>query len=156
MGRIYAVSTGFRAVSAAQDLIELQAGSGKPFVVHSVTISCTSDYDDTTGVQAAVKRAASGYTPGSGGGGAASLAVGIYTSSDAADSFGAEVRNNTTQATGTLATLYEEGMAPAAGFQFVPTPELRPLVQGGEALLVTVSAPADEITMSCVAIVEEL
>lgn len=156
MGRVYSLATGFQAVSAAQDLIELKAGTARGFKLLSLTISCTTDYDDTAGVQILVKRATGSYTAGSGG---STLTAAKFNSSDAADSFATENRNNTTQAaagSGTLGTIYEEAMAPAAGFQFTPTPEMQPVFAAGEGLVVSVSLPVDAITMSAVAIVEEL
>lgn len=156
MGRVYSIVTGFQTVSVAQDLIELKAGSTRSFKLLSVTVSCTSDYDDTSGVQITIKRG-TGYTSGDGN---VQPVVQFDSSGDANESFAENRINSTvTQAVaggGSLFHLYEEAMAPAAGFQFTPTPEMQPVFAAGEGLVVSVSLPADAITMSAVAIVEEL
>ena len=158
MGRLYSLTTGFQSVSAAQDLVELKAGTARPFLVHYICIGQSSDAGDAESelLQVTLKRAASTFTSGSGGGSLTAAKYGNTT--DAADGFGTEERNNTTQAvvgTGTLTNLLQDTFHVSAGWQYLPTPVLIPLFSGGEALVISVSAPADALTMSCTVIVEE-
>jgi hypothetical protein len=69
MGRFYSINVAGVAVSAAQDLFEILAGSGKPFYLHEIVVGQTSDFGDAAaeGLGVRIKRATSGYTSGSGG-----------------------------------------------------------------------------------------
>lgn len=157
MGRIYYVQTGAQTVSAAQDLLEILAASGKHVILHGLIISQSSDAGDTESEQLRVdvKRATGSYTSGSGGG---TATIGKQNHADAAEAFTKE-RNNTTQAaagSGALTTLHSEAFNVQAGYQFIPTPEMRMNFAPAEALVVSIPAPSDALTMMATAIVEEL
>lgn len=157
-GRLYTVRTGFQTVSAAQDLIELLAGTTTPFLLHYLGISQSSDAGDAEAelLQVALKRGSGSYTSGSGGG---ALTVVKHLLGDAADAFAGEERNNTTQATagtGALGTLFEEAMNVQAGWQFLPPPSFNNFFNISQALILSLSAPADALTLQAMAIIEEL
>lgn len=64
MGRIYYVTFESQTVVQAMDLYEILAGTGKPFILHRVTIGQSSDYGDSQaeGAPIRIRRATSGYT----------------------------------------------------------------------------------------------
>lgn len=158
MGRLYVCTTGFQSVgTAAQDLIEIKAGANDPFVLHFLAVSQSSDAGDSEAEMAElfIKRASGAYTSGSGGG--ALVVENFRNLSDAADSFAAETRNNTTQATGgTIDIIWEEAFNVQAGWQFLPPPEMRPYFNSSEGLILSIGTTADALTMSAMALVEEL
>lgn len=159
MGRIYYVNTGFQTVASASmpiDLLEITAGTEKPFVVHEVTVSQSSDFGDTEAeqIRIAVKRATGAFSSGTGGASATTVKGSL---SDSAAGFTAE-RNNTTQASGgTIETLVTEAVPVQAGYQRIWTPETRPTIQPTDALIVSIEGSlADDLTMTATAIIEEL
>jgi hypothetical protein len=157
MSRLYAISFTNVAVSAAQDLFEIIGATGKPFILHEVTVSQDSDFGDAAaeGLSLIIKRATAGYTTGSGG---TTPTPGKLATNDGAAGSTAKV-NNTTVAvvgSGTLTTLRADGFNVQGGYQYLPTPETRMTFLGGEAAIVTITAPADALTMSGTAIIEEL
>lgn len=156
MGRFYTISTTVTA-SAAQDVFEVLANSAKPFWLHEIVLSQSSDYGDSAaeGLGVRIKRATGSYTSGSGG---SSPTPSKHHTSDAA--CGATVEaNNTTQAaagTGTLTTIRNESFNIQGGYQYLPTPETRLFFAGSEACVVSVTAPADAITLDAIMVIEEL
>jgi hypothetical protein len=157
MGRFYSINVAGVAVSAAQDLFEILAGSGKPFYLHEIVVGQTSDFGDAAaeGLGVRIKRATSGYTSGSGG---STPTPAKHLTSDSASGVTAEA-NNTTQAVaggGTLTTLRAEPFNVQAGYQYLPTPETRYFFAAGEACVISLTAPADAITVDMTAVIEEL
>lgn len=151
MGRVYAAVFEQVAVTAAQDLFELNAPADAAVSVHSVTITQASDAGDAQAemLPILVHR---GSTSGSGGSvvTASPLAVGN-------PAFGGTVEaNNTTQSTeGTF--LHAEGFNVQVGFFFIPPPEDRPILSPSGRLIVELqSAPADSLTMNGVIVFEEI
>ena len=159
MGRMYKVSTGFQTVSVAQDLLEILLGSGEVGIFHGLHLTQTSDTDPATEseiLQIDIKRAAGSYTSGSVGG---TATVAQCDPGDAAESFAGNERNNTTQAvagSGTLETLESIGWQVLAPGSFIHIPETRDIFSPSMALIVSCPAPADALTMNCVAYFEEL
>ena len=158
MSRICYVTFENQSVSAALDLFELLAGTGKPFIVHRVTISQSSDYGDSQaeGLRILIRRATSGYTSGSGG---ITPTVGKSSVNDSNHGMTVEACNTTAAVagTGSLTTLVADAFNAQAGFDWFPTPEMRPLILPGDALIVNLpAAPADALSMSGTVVVEEL
>lgn len=158
MGRIYYVTFESQSVAVAMDLYEILAGTGKPFVLHRVTIGQSSDYGDSQAEGAAIRirRATSGYTSGSGG---VTPTVGKGLTNDAAHGMTVEACNTTPAAvgSGTLTTLVADGFNLQAGWDWFPAPEHRITFLPGEALIVNLTnAPADAIITSGTVIVEEM
>lgn len=157
MGRFYSIPITGTAVTAAVDAYEYLAASGKPFIVHEVTLSQISDYGDAAaeGLGVLLKRATGSYTSGSGG---STATPAKHATNDAAAGTTAELCN-TTQASagsGALTTFRSEGFNVQAGFQYLPTPEQRLPFLPGEALVVSLTAPADSITVYGTLVVEEI
>lgn len=158
MGRFYAVSFSGVTVSAAQDLFELVApgNAAARIRLHSLSVVQTSDVAaaDSEVLRVTVKRSTSASTSGSGGSSATPVPL---ESGDPAATFAAEV-NNTTQVTGgTTVTLCETGFNVLAGMDWslpIP-PDRKPSAVNGERLVVSITAPADALTMSGTVIVEE-
>lgn len=157
MGRFYSVPFSAVSVSVAQDLFEVLASSGKPFYLHEITIAQSSDYGDAQaeGLSILIKRATGSYTSGSGG---STVTPAKHLTNDASAGPTAEV-NNTSQASagsGALTTLRAEAFNVQAGYQYLPPPEQRFLFLPAEACVVSVTAPADAVTMSGTLVFEEV
>lgn len=157
MGRFYSVPFSAVSVSAAQDLFEVLAASGKPFWLHEIIIAQSSDYGDAAaeGLSILIKKATGSYTSGSGG---STVTPAKHLTNDAAAGPTAEI-NNTTQASagsGALTTIRAEAFNVQAGWQYLPTPETRIQFLPTEACVVSITAPADAVTMSGTLVFEEL
>lgn len=143
--------------AAAFDAFELIAASGKPFILERVVLGQSSDYGDAAaeGLSVAVKRATGSYTSGSGG--SSTTPQKHFTNSPAAGS-SAETMNTTQAAAGSgaLNVLHVEPMNIQAGLDYFPPPAARHVFLGGEACVVSVSAPADAVTVSGYAIIREI
>ena len=143
MGRIYTASFGGVAVSAIQDLIELNAPSDAIVKIHSIIIGQSSDAGDS---EAEMLRVQISRATGSGSGGTTPTAR-PHEVGDAA--FGGTVEaNNTTQGTGTT-VLVEDTFNIQAGWQWRPTPEeMIVLSPSGRVVVELPAAPTDAVTMS--------
>ncbi len=149
MGRFYSIPFSAVAISAAQDLFEVLAATGKAFYLHEVVFAQSSDYGDAQaeGLQILIKRATGSYTSGSGG---STVTPAKHLTNDAAAGPTAEI-NNTSQASagsGALTTLRAEAFNVQGGYQYLPTPEQRYFFLPTEAVVVSLTAPADAITLS--------
>jgi hypothetical protein len=158
MGRFYSIPiSGVASPAAAFDLFEVLASAGKAFVLHEVVVGQSSDYGDAAaeGLGVAIKRATGSYTSGSGG---STVAPAKHLTNDAAAGPTAEVMNTTQAAAGSgaLTTLRAEAFNVQAGWQYLPTPEQRITFLPAEAVVVSVTAPADAVTVSGTAVIEEL
>ena len=158
MGRFYSVNFSAVTASAAQDLFELVAPSNAAARIrlHAVSLIQTSDVAaaDSEALRVSVLRYSSGSTSGSGG---SAPTPSPLESGDPAATFTAEVNNTTTATGGTSVTLCEDGFNVLAGWQWslpIP-PDRRPSAVNGERLIVRMTAPADALTLSGTAIVEE-
>lgn len=156
MGRFYSASFSAVAVSAAVDVFEVLAATGKPFVLHEIVIAQSSDYGDAQaeGLSVLIKRATGSYTSGSGG---STATPARHLTNDAAAGPTVET-NNTTQASagsGALTTVRAEAFNVQAGYQYLPPPEQRILFLPAEALVVSITAPADAVTLSGTVVIEE-
>jgi hypothetical protein len=152
---MYSVSFTGVAVSAAVDCFELVAATGKPIVLHEVVIGQSTDEGDAESemLQVLIKRGI-GNDSGSGG---STATPAKHLGGDEASGITAET-NNTTQAaagSGSLTTLRSECWNVQAGYQYLPMPKHRYVFRPGEALVVSISAPADEITVSATLVFEE-
>lgn len=156
MGRMVYVDTGFQSVSVAQDLLEVKLGTGQVALVHSVILSQDSEEasSEAEELRVSVKKAAGSFTSGSGGGTATVFTVGP------AHGLATVERNNTTQAvvgTGTLEDIpHLCGVfnVLAGEWERTVTPELRVPLAPSEAVIVSVPAPDDAVTMRVVVALE--
>lgn len=157
MGRFYTIPLTPTSVAAAVDVFELLAAAGKPFILHEITLSQSSDFGDTQaeGLQVTIKRATGSFTSGTGG---SSPTIAKHLTNDAACGITAELVN-TTQASagsGALTTMRNDSFNIQIGYSYLPPPEHRYLYLPTEACIVSISAPADAITLLGNAVVEEL
>ena len=157
MGRLYTASFSATSVSAAVDVFEVLASSAKPFILHEVIIAQSSDYGDAAaeGLSVLLKKATGSYTSGSGG---STATPRPHSTNDAAAGPTVET-NNTTQASagsGSLLTMRCDAFNVQAGWQYLPTPEQRMLFLPAEACVVSITAPADAVTLSGSIVFEEL
>jgi|SRR5687768_232850 len=142
------------SVSAAQDLFEVVAGTGKPLRIHALFVGQSSDAGDAQAENLRV-RLIRGYTTSGFSGTTPSLAP--LRSGNAAAGFTAEVNNLSVATGGPALVLHADTWNVAAGFAYVPTPECRPEVNAGERFVVNLpTAPADALTMSATLYVEEI
>lgn len=139
------------AVTAVQDFFELVAAADSVVVLHSVAITQSSDAGDSSDEQLSIIFHL-GSTSGSGGltPTAQPLMLG-----DAAFG-GTPETNNTTQSTeGTI--LHGEAFNIRNGFLYLPTPETRITISPSDRLIIELqTAPADSLTMSGTAVIEEI
>lgn len=157
MGRFYTASFSAVAVSAAVDVFEVLAAAGKAFVLHEVVLAQSSDYGDAAaeGLSVLIKRATGSYTSGASG---STATPAKHLTNDAAAGPTVET-NNTSQAaagSGALTTLRAEAFNVQAGWQYLPTPEQRFTFLPTEACVVSITAPADAVTLSGTIVFEEL
>lgn len=159
MGRRYSVPFSATASPAAAfDAFEVLASSVKPFYLCKIVLAQSSDYGDAAaeGLGVLIKRATGSYTSGSGGSTVTPAKVG--GTNDAAAGPTAEVMNTTQAATGSgaLTTIYADAFNVQGGWEYQPIPEDRFYFAAAEACVVSVTAPADAVTMSGTLIFEEL
>lgn len=156
MGRFYSVPFSSVAVSTAVDVFEITASSTKSFYLHEIVISQSSDFGDVQaeGLNITFKRGVT-ITPGSGG---TTVVPAKHHNIDSASSTSAKT-NNTTQAlvgAGTLTVLRSDGFNIQSGYQYLVAPEQRLYFTLNEVLIVSLSLPADGITLSGTLIFEEV
>ena len=151
MSRMYAAVFESVAVTAAQDLFEINAPSNAVVRIHKIRISQSSDAGDAESEQLNVL-IHRGSTSGSGG---STITPTPLSVGDAA--FGGTVKaNNTSQST--------EGAfvdAPCfnvmAGLEIINTPETYiDISPSGRLIIELQSAPGDSLTMSGVVVFEEI
>lgn len=157
MGRFYSIPFSAVAVSAAQDLFEVLAGTNKPFFLHEIVVGQYSDAGDSQAELLAIliKKATGAYTSGSGG---TTPTPVPHMTGDSAAAVTVEV-NNTSQAaagSGALTTVRAEAFNVQAGWQYLPTPEQRLYFRPAEACVVSLSLPADAVTLNGILVIEEL
>jgi hypothetical protein len=155
MSRFYAVTFENVTVSAAQDFFEITPADDKPVLLHACYLSQSSDVGDAAEEMLRVKIIRGHATGGSGGSAPTPTPL---NPSDAAAGFAAEVNNTTIASTGTAVDLHAEAFNIRSGWQFIPTPEARPVANQAQSTIVIrlMAAPADALSMSGTLIVEEL
>lgn len=156
MSRIYTVIFDNVAVTAAQDLYELLAGSANPIVLHRLTLTQNSEIGDAQDEQlrVTIKRVTGAPTSGSGGSAPTPRPV---DQGDAAAAFTAEVNNTTQLSGGTSVTLHSEAWNVRAGMDYFPAPEQRFTFQISTRCVASLdAAPADSVSMHGTAVIEEL
>jgi hypothetical protein len=101
-----------------------------------------------------VQRFSGGYSSGSGG---SSPTPQPLDPGDAAASFTAEI-NNTSQASGgtSVKLLGDSFNVVGPGWHYLPIPDARIIVTPSTAIVVSIPAPADAITLNGYVIVEEI
>lgn len=149
-GKMYTASFKDIAVTAAQDLFEILAATGYPITIHGWVIAQKSDVGDAAeeGLLLVTNRGVGSVTSGSGG---ASVTPQPVNNDDQAAQSTVE-RNNTTimaAGSGSLEELEAHVWNVRIPYQMIYTPEMRPIIKGGERWTLELEvAPADSLTMS--------
>lgn len=151
MGRMYSATFEEVAVTAIQDLFEINAPADSVVAIHGVVISQSSDAGDSESEQLNVL-VHLGSTSGSGGSTPTARPLNL---GDAA--FGGTVEaNNTSQSTEGV-FLHAESFNVMAGLQIWLPPECRWIISPSDRLIIELQvAPADSLTMSGVVYFEEI
>ena len=151
-GRMYTASVGAVAVSAVQDLIEVNAPADSVVIIHAIYLGQTSDVGDAAEeiLQVQISR-----STGSAGSGGSTPTARPHQGGDAA--FGGSVEmNNTTQA-GTITVLHDDAFNIRVGWQYLPPPEQRFIISPSGTLVLELPVqPADAITMDISVVFEEI
>lgn len=158
MGRYYAATFTAVAATAAQDLFEIKPGAGTGIRVrlHALYLAQTTDVatTDSEVLRVSVIRRASGYSSGSGG---SAPTAAPLESGDPASTTTIEANNTSQSSGGSGVTLSEDSWQVLSPYAWaLPiAPDRRPSCVVSEALVITMTAPADSITISGTAIFEE-
>ena len=156
MPNMYTASFSAQAVTAAVDFFELIVPSTKVAVVHEVVIGQSSDVGDAAEeiLSLLFKRGVSSTT-GTGGTQAATPVKLETGGASAGCTF--DYLNTTKMTSGTITTLRADTWNVRGPYQWIPTPETRPVLSPSERFTVElVSAPADSLTVSATLVFEEL
>lgn len=141
MGRIYSATFTEVAVTAQQDLFQLEA-LVVPLTLHAVYLSQTSDVGDAAseGLSILIRRFTDAVTN--------DVAEVKLDPGSAAANADIAINETTELVTGTE-TIHSEGWNILMPFVYLPPPELRPIIQIGDGVAVNLNTtPADSITMS--------
>jgi hypothetical protein len=156
MGRLYSIPLAGTAFTVAVDAFEVVASTAKPFVLHEVVLGQTTEFGDAQAeLLPVLLKKGIGSTSGSGG---ATVTPAKHLTNDAAAGPTAEVMN-TTQAVaggGSLTTFRSESLNVAAGLQYLPPEKHLVTFNAAEALVISVGAPADSVTLTGCVVIEEL
>lgn len=162
MSKFYSATTNgwitLSAVGGDADILELTAGSTRSIRIHQVIIAQSSDFGDAVseGLQVNLKRFSGTFTSGSGGGAGS---ISPYTIEDLPTTDATVEQNNTTPAvisTGQEDILVRDFWNVQAGFNWLPTPELRVDVAPTDAFVINLSGANDDLTAAATIIYEEL
>lgn len=156
LGRIYTASFNAVAISAAQDLLEILGSADSVLRLREFHFTQSSDAGDSESEQLLVSFRRVTGSPTSGSGGSTVTPVAKRTGDPA---FGGTVEaNNTTQLSGGTNSLYgiEAGNV-MAGVHYMPPEDDMPITAGATRILIELeAAPADAITGSGYAVIEEI
>lgn len=154
MSGVYTVQFNGVAVSAAQDLFELVAASGKPIVILGFTLSQTTELGDAAEEALSILLKSGQSTSGSGGSSPTPVA---NDSTMAAASFAAEANNTTKASSGTIVTHGSWAWNIRQPLDVLFTQEQQLVMAASRrCTLELVSAPADSVTMSGVMWIQEI
>lgn len=141
-------------VSAAQDLFEIVAPSTGTVAIHAIFIGQSSDAGDAQAESLRILLTRGHTVSGSGG---SSPSIQKFDASRDASSGATVEANNTTAANTSGVNILADTFNIAIGWQFLPTPEMRPRLAASQRFTVNLpAAPADALTMSGTIIWEEL
>ena len=151
MGGMYSCVFEEVAVTAVQDLFEINASADAVVVLHSVIVTQSSDAGDSADEQLSCLFHL-GSTSGSAG---STITPAPLSIGDAVFSGTCEVNNTSQSSEGTK--LHAEAFNIRGGLYYRPTPEERITLTPSDRLIIELqTAPADSLTMSGTAIIEEI
>ena len=149
MGRMYTLEFTDVAVTAQQDLFQIEAIT-VPAIIHAVYLSQITDVGDSAAenLSISINRVTDDVTD--------DKATVQIDKGDATQL--AEIAiNETSELTTGLERIHSEAWNIALPFVFLPTPEMRPVVEVGNAIVVNLNTtPNDSITMSGTIYFEEV
>ena len=148
MGRMYSVSFEDVAITAAQDLFQIEAVT-VPAILHRCIVSQSSDLGDAAaeGLLIRIRRVTDALTN--------VTAEALLDTGDSAALADLNV-NDTTPLTTGAQTLHAESWNIALPWEWLPPPEQRIVVPVDDVVTINLAAPADEITVSGVLYFEEI
>lgn len=155
MSGIYTVSFTGVAVTAQQDLIALVAHATKQCVLLGFGISQSTEVGDTAeeGLSILIKSGAT--TVGSGGSGAFTPIPNDFSAGAAG--FTARLNDTTTASSGTIITHYPYNWNVRVGMDIILPEQMQIVFGAGRRLVIGLATtPADSITMSGYAVVQEI
>lgn len=150
---MYVVTFAAVAVTAARDLVEINASASRKVRIHGWEIGQSTEFSDAADEQLRLELIR-GFTTS--GGGSAFTALPIDAAQTAA--FGGTCEIDGTLATGgTSETVFATAFNVRSGHVWIPTPEMRVvLAESGRIVLRMNSTPADSISFSGSLYFEEL
>ena len=149
MGRIYAVNFNEVAVSVQQDLFQIEAQT-TPAILHAIYLSqSTEEWDaEAENLNVIIQRVTDAVTD--------DLNAVALDGGDTAENANLAI-NETSELTTGASIIHAESWNVAQSFIYLPPPELRPIVQIGNAIVVNLNnTPTDAITMSGTMYFEEI
>ena len=149
MGRMYTVQFTDVAVTAQQDLFQIESNT-VPAIIHAVYLSQITDVGDAAAenLSISINRVTDVVTD--------DLATVQIDNGDATQLADVAINETTELVTG-LVRIHSEAWNIALPFVFLPTPEMRPVVEVGNVIVVNLNTtPADSITMSGTIYFEEV
>lgn len=154
MGRMYTAVFQAVSVTAAQDLISVLATASVRIKIHACYIGQSSDAGDAQDEMLRIRIRKGMTTVGSGGG---TMTPNDIQNIGTAAVTVARINDTTAASAGTIQELHEECFNVRAGWVYLPTPEMRPIVDVSTRLAINLpAAPADALTMSGTLYFEEL
>lgn len=159
MSRMYTVAFSNVSIVAQQDFFSFQPATDKPCIVHAVFISNTGgtlDAGDAQEELLQIEICRGNTTIGSGGTNPTAQALDHNNAQVFGPTTNVRVNDTTKVTAGTRATLHADGFNVRTGWQYVPTPEMRPNVKNGVFLAIQLlTTPNDAVLMSGTLYVEE-
>ena len=156
LGRVYTISENATAVTAAVDLLELLGSADSILRLRELHVTQSSDAGDSESEQllVSIRRVTGAPTSGSGG---STPTPAPLNPGDAAFGGTTETVNTTQLSGGTNTVLSVEAFNVMAGLHYMPPEDSMPRFAGATRLLVELeAAPADSVTVSFYAVVEEI
>ena len=149
MARIYAVNFNEVAVSVQQDLFQIEAQT-TPAILHAIYLSQSTEEGDAEAenLNVIIQRVTDAVTD--------DLNAVALDGGDTAENANLAI-NETSELTTGASIIHAESWNVAQSFIYLPPPELRPIVQIGNAIVVNLNnTPTDAITMSGTMYFEEI
>ena len=154
MSGVYTVQFNGVTVSALQDLFELVAHASRPMVLLGFGISQSSDVGDAAEEGLLIRVESGATTSGSGG----STPTPVSTdSTGSAAGFTCEANNTTRATAGTIVTHYSFVWNVRVPLDVIFTEQMQLVMAAGRRLVISLpNAPADALTVSGYAVVQEI
>lgn len=155
MGRFYTVTFNDVAVTASQDLFEIQPADDRPVKIWGLFLTQSTELADAAEEQLRVAIIRGHTTSGSGG---STATPAVINPLDTAAGFTAEVNNTTIASAGTGVTLHVMTWNVRSGLEMWWLPETGLIATQANTTIVVrlLAAPADSVSVSGTLYVEEM